>query len=152
MLNIASGTFIFAEDTRRFLLLLRNRTHKNMWALAGGKSQDQETTYQTILRECKEELGFIVAFKKLAPLNYYLSDDQNFNYVTWCGIVQKEFSPKLNDEHAGYAWVASGCWPKPLHPGVFKCLTDPIFESKLEEFLNYNLPTTTSITPTPLAV
>ena len=31
---------------------------------------------------------------------------------------KKEFLPKLNGEHDGYAWASFGKWPKPLHQGL----------------------------------
>jgi hypothetical protein len=33
--------------------------------------------------------------------------------------VSWEFVPELNDEHVGWAWVASGVFPRPLHSGLW---------------------------------
>ena len=47
-------------------------------------------------------------------------------------LVEREFTPTLNSEHNGYAWVDIGAWPKPLHRGVRKSLSNKIIRTKLE--------------------
>jgi hypothetical protein len=55
---------------------------------------------------------------KLNPIDVYQSKDKNFYYYSFVAVVDKEFSPVLNGESAGYAWVNIGIWPQPLHQGA----------------------------------
>jgi hypothetical protein len=50
-------------------------------------------------------------------------------------IVEKEFIPTLNEEHAGYAWCDFSHWPKPLHQGVKTSLSSKSNHVKLEILL-----------------
>ena len=46
--------------------------------------------------------------------------------------VQKEFIPNLNDEHIGFAWINSGTWPKPIHPGLWSTINFTAVKEKIE--------------------
>ena len=44
-------------------------------------------------------------------------------------LVENEFTPSLNNEHIGYAWIDKGVIPKPLHPGLWATLKiDEIYD------------------------
>jgi hypothetical protein len=51
-------------------------------------------------------------------------------------MVDKEFIPALNHEHAGYAWCTYDFWPKPLHQGVKNSLNNRVIKAKLELLLD----------------
>ena len=59
---------------------------------------------------------------KTMPVEKFTNNKNNFSYSTYVCLVEKEFIPKLNEEHKGYAWSQIDSWPKPLHPGVFSTL------------------------------
>lgn len=116
----AAGVFIYAVDTKRYLFLLRNDLrYESTWALAGGSLEVDETLIQALNRECEEEIGVRPDWIRLVPVEQFTSTDKRFAYHSFFGSVAHEFIPILNDEHAGYAWVESGRWPKPLHPGLW---------------------------------
>jgi 8-oxo-dGTP pyrophosphatase MutT (NUDIX family) len=116
----AVGIWFYALNTERYLYLLRNDPrHPGTWGLPGGKMEPGETIIQTIERECNEEMGFLPNYIKLAPIEKFTSSDSKFGYHTFFCSVEKEFTPNLNDEHVGWAWIASGHWPKPMHPGLW---------------------------------
>ena len=132
-IKCAGGLFL-AKDTKRFLFLQRTqpKTFGN-WGLVGGKTEPEDNTpYNTLMREISEELGKTPPIKKFVPLEVYLSNDETFQYDTYVLIVEKEFIPTLNSEHDGYAWVNLNSWPVPLHRGLKKSLTNKIIKSKLE--------------------
>ena len=52
-------------------------------------------------------------------------------HTFFCSIAQ-EFIPVLNDEHLGYAWIASGVWPKPMHPGLWSTVNFDAVKYKIE--------------------
>ena len=116
----AVGIWFYAQDTQRYLYLLRNDPrHPGTWGLPGGKIDAGETLIQAIQRECREEMGSMPNYIRLAPLEKFTSADGGFAYHTFFCSVESEFAPVLNDEHVGWAWIASGHWPKPMHPGLW---------------------------------
>jgi len=119
-MTTAAGVVFLAKDTGRCLLQLRNsdKRFKNTWGFWGGLIEKGETVYECIQRELTEEIGFVPELAKLNPIDVYQSKDQKFYYYSFVYVVEKEFSPVLNGESAGYAWVNIGVWPQPLHNGA----------------------------------
>ena len=134
---ICSGGLIMARDTKRFLFLLRTQGKTaGTWGLVGGKKEPQDTTpYDALKREITEEIGTIPGIKKTIPLELFTSNDRNFQYNTYVVLVENEFTPVLNQEHSGYAWVDYDSWPRPLHQGVKNSLNNKIIKAKLELLL-----------------
>lgn len=93
--------------------------HPGAWGLPGGKIESGESIMDAIVRECNEELGFMPEYFKLVPLEKFTTADNGFAYHTFFCSVADEFVPRLNDEHLGWAWITSGTWPKPMHPGLW---------------------------------
>lgn len=119
----AVGVLFFSVTTKRYLYVMRNDTrHPNTWGLPGGKCDPEESLLDTIHRECKEELNLDFVNAKFLPLEKWTSGDQTFSYHTFFCQVDQEFVPVLNDEHLGYAWIDSGTWPKPMHPGLWNTM------------------------------
>jgi len=134
---VCSGGFFVAKDTRRFLFLLRNQGRTaGSWGIVGGKKEPLDTTpYQALEREIREEVGKTPTIKKVIPLELFTSEDQHFFYNTYVLLVDKEFIPTLNEEHVGYAWCDYGQWPKPLHQGVKRSLSNKTNKTKIELLL-----------------
>jgi 8-oxo-dGTP pyrophosphatase MutT (NUDIX family) len=131
---ICSGGLFFAKDTKRFLFLLRNQGRTaGTWGIVGGKKEPEDlTAYAALEREIKEEVGTVPKIKKVVPLELFTSEDQRFYFNTYMLVVDKEFIPVLNDEHVGYAWCALNQWPKPLHQGVKRSLSNKTNRTKIE--------------------
>ena len=128
----AVGVWFYSVDTQRYLYLMRNDPkHPGAWGLPGGKIESGETIIQAIQRECEEELGSMPGYLKLVPLEKFTSADHGFAYHTFFCSVDKEFSPVLNSEHLGYAWIASGTWPKPMHPGLWSTVNFDAVRDKI---------------------
>ena len=130
---ICSGTLFYSLSTKTYLLLRRaeGRT-KGSWGLVGGTNEGFETPWEALQREIQEEIGSLPDIKKTIPLETFISTDQRFHFHTYLCAVEQEFIPILNNEHNGYAWVVSGGWPKPLHPGLRNTLSSKINQNKLE--------------------
>jgi 8-oxo-dGTP pyrophosphatase MutT (NUDIX family) len=131
---ICSGGLFFAKDTKRFLFLLRNQGRTaGTWGIVGGKKEPEDlTAYAALEREIKEEIGTPPKIKKVVPLELFTSEDQRFYFNTYMLVIDKEFIPVLNDEHVGYAWCALNQWPKPLHQGVKRSLSNKTNRTKIE--------------------
>jgi 8-oxo-dGTP pyrophosphatase MutT (NUDIX family) len=130
---IAVGIWFYAVDTQRYLYLLRNDPkHPETWGLPGGKIEPGETMIDAMCRECTEELGAMPEYIKLAPLEKFTSADGVFAYHTFFCSVPTEFIPQLNHEHVGWAWLASGHWPKPMHPGLWSTVNFDAVRNKIK--------------------
>jgi 8-oxo-dGTP pyrophosphatase MutT (NUDIX family) len=128
----AVGVWFRASSTGRYLYLLRNdNRHPGAWGLPGGKVETGETLLGSMERECIEELGSFPTYQQLLPLEKFTSADNGFSYHTFFCSVAGEFTPVLNDEHVGYAWIDSGTWPKPMHPGLWSTVNFDAVRSKI---------------------
>jgi 8-oxo-dGTP pyrophosphatase MutT (NUDIX family) len=125
----AAGVFFYSKNTYRYLYLLRSDQRNPTWSIPGGGIEDGETLLEGISRECMEEMSFDISELKLIPIQKFVNN--NFTYHTFFCEVEDEFIPLLNNEHDGYAWVRSGLYPKPLHPGLFSTINIDIVIEKL---------------------
>jgi len=129
---MACGVWFYARDTKQYLYLMRNdERHPQSWSLPGGKVDPGETLIQAIERECQEELGQMPAYLKLIPLERFTSADGLFTYDTFFCAVDQEFQPSLNHEHLGYAWLAGGINPRPMHPGLWSTVNFEAVQQKI---------------------
>lgn len=128
----AVGVWFRAKSTGRYLYLLRN-DHKNpgAWGLPGGKVEAGETLLGSMERECIEELGSFPVYERLIPLEKFTSADGAFEYHTWVCVVADEFTPVLNHEHLGWAWIDAGTWPRPMHPGLWSTVNIEAVQNKI---------------------
>lgn len=128
----AVGVWFYANNTNRYLYLQRNDPkYPGSWGLPGGKVDPGESLLDALQRECMEEIGSMPVYDRLLPLEKFTSGDKTFVYHTfWCS-TPGEFIPQLNNEHVGYAWVQSGSWPKPMHPGLYNTLMLDAVQEKL---------------------
>jgi 8-oxo-dGTP pyrophosphatase MutT (NUDIX family) len=138
----AVGVWFYAVDTQRYLYLIRNDPkYPGAWGLPGGRIEPGETLRDAMFRECQEELGFVPDFIKLLPLEKFTTADGGFAYHTFYCSVDREFVPKLNDEHVGYAWINSGTWPKPMHPGLWSTVNFDAVRYKMQTVEQQTQPT-----------
>jgi len=128
----AVGVWFYTVDTHRYLYLMRNDPkHPGSWGLPGGRVEAGETLLDAMHRECEEELGFVPGYLRMIPLEKFTTSDLGFEYHTFFCVVDSEFQPQLNHEHIGYAWIDSGIWPKPMHPGLWSTVNFNAVQSKI---------------------
>lgn len=132
-----SGALIISRVTGR-ILLLQKRYGKNIgqWCLVGGTLELSESSIQGLLREIKEEIGFLPDFIKTIPLEKFVSTDEEFKFYTYLCIVEDEFVPTLSNEHMGWSWctLANPC--KPIHRGIFNSLKNKSFQQKIQTIID----------------
>ena len=128
----AVGVWFYSTATQSYLYLMRDDyRHPGSWGLPGGKIESGETMLAAMERECREELGAMPDYIKLVPIEQFTSSDGGFVYHTFFCTVANEFVPVLNDEHVGWAWIRSGQWPKPLHPGLWSTVNFEAVQAKI---------------------
>ena len=128
----AVGGWFYSIDTRRYLYLIRSDPkHPGSWGLPGGRVESGETLLDAMNRECREEMGFVPDYFRILPLEKFTTLDAGFEYHTFFCIVDGEFHPILNNEHLGYAWIDSGTWPKPMHPGLWSTVNFEAVQNKI---------------------
>ena len=133
----AVGVWFYSTSTHRYLYLLRNDTrHPDSWGLPGGKVEYGETMMAAMIRECQEELGVMPEYTKLIPIEKFTSADGGFSYHTFFCSVANEFAPVLNNEHVGWAWISSGTWPRPMHPGLWSTVNFDAVRGKMSTIEN----------------
>lgn len=133
----AVGIWFYSLDTQRYLYLMRNSTkHPGSWGLPGGKVESGESLLQAIERECREEIGCWPEYVRLVPLEKFTSPDERFIYHTFFCCLDREFLPRLNQEHIGYAWIDSSTWPKPMHPGLWNVVNMEVIKNKIDVIKN----------------
>ena len=131
MINNSGGVFFYAENTERFLYLLRSDPkNQGNWGIPGGKIEKNETLYEGVKRECIEELNYFPTDAKLIPIQKFIN--KQFVYHTFFCKIKDEFIPTLNEEHTGWAWISSGQWPKPMHPGLWSTVNFDAVKYKIE--------------------
>jgi len=128
----AVGVWFYSVSTGRYLYLMRNDPkHPGSWGLPGGRIEPGESLRDAMFRECQEELGFVPDFMRLVPIEKFTTVDGAFAYHTFYCSVEQEFVPELNDEHSGYAWIDSGTWPRPMHPGLWSTVNFDAVRDKI---------------------
>lgn len=134
----AVGALIVSTATKRVLLNMRSphKTHGYHWSLWGGMMEENEIPKETLLRELREEMGFVPDIERIYPFDIFESRDKSFRYYTFVCIVKEEFVPQINKEAVGYSWVNFGLWPKPMHFGAKKSLTTARAMDKLRLILD----------------
>jgi len=128
----AVGVWFYAQSTQRYLYLMRNdRRNAGSWGLPGGKVNPGENLLDAVCRECQEEMGFMPEHLHLIPVEKFTNSESTFCYHTfWCA-TPAEFVPVLNHEHMGYAWLQSGHWPRPMHPGLWNTVNADVIQEKI---------------------
>lgn len=120
----AAGTVYIAPDGD-ILLLYRSAKEANYaghWGLPGGGVEAGETPELGADREAREEMGVEVPGKKKL-LDQRITPN-GLVFHTFAHPVSEKFVPKLNDEHAGYAWAPLDKLPGPIHPSVQKTIDE----------------------------
>lgn len=107
---IEAHIFRIKNGQLEFLLLKRSpeQYYPNLWQMVSGKIKENETAYQSALREIKEETGLVPEKFWAAPtVNSFYSPDKDYICLlpVFAARVNDEREIKLSKEHTEYKWV-----------------------------------------------
>lgn len=133
---VCSGALIYSRSTHRVLLLQKQYgKHAGRWGLVGGTACEDESAWQSLMREIKEEIGEVPDIKKTLPIEKFVSYDNVFNFTTYFCVVNEEFIPTLSKEHIAWGWFDLNSLPKPVHKSLEISLNSPIIQSKIKSII-----------------
>ena len=92
-------------DRNRFLIC-RRPAHKArglLWEFVGGKQEDGETLQETLIRECREELGITVAVGDVFMELVHTYPDITVHLTLFHAVIESGV-PKLL-EHSELRWI-----------------------------------------------
>lgn len=104
-----AGVLLCSSSSGRVLLLQKPGGY---WETPGGHLEPGESPLQAALRELYEETGLGGSIE----IEGYR--DTTRDYRLYLGAIDREFGPRLSNEHVDAVWAASGSLPSPLHPGL----------------------------------
>lgn len=103
-----AGGFLYNPHTQSVLLHKRDNKapiNPNKWGFFGGSSEDQETPYETFIREFNEELGITIEQQHMIPLCDYLNVEYNqYRYVFYITSALEKSEMVLN-EGEDFDWI-----------------------------------------------
>lgn len=115
-MDVVGAGIIYHTNDGQVLMLQRADTGE--WCFPGGHVEDQETAEQAAMRESVEEVGH----SPLGVLEYFNRKVMDgVDFTTFYNRIPAPFTPVLNDESTGYAWITVTSIPTPLLPG---CIPD----------------------------
>lgn len=115
--NKGAGVLVYCKNTNRFLLGLRSRlvNEPGTWGTFGGKIDNDSNPKEAALRELKEETNYS------GPINLIHFDtfeSGSFKFFNFLGVVDEEFSPRLDWENEDAKWFSPDEFPRNLHFGL----------------------------------
>lgn len=107
---IEAHIFRIKNGELEFLLLKRSpeQYYPNLWQMVSGKIKENETAYQSAIREIKEETGLTPEKFWVAPtVNSFYSPDKDYICLlpVFAARVKDECEIKLSKEHTEYKWL-----------------------------------------------
>lgn len=107
---IEAHIFREKDGVLEFVLLKRSpeQYYPNIWQMVTGKIKENETAYQTALREIKEETSLTPAKLWVAPtVNSFYTPDKDYICLlpVFAAKVKYDCKVKLSNEHREFKWV-----------------------------------------------
>ena len=116
----AAGILFVTADSALFMRRSGEGDHAGTWCIPGGKLEDGESAEDGAIRETYEEAGVHIKNDELQlwTRNLSTTPDDEVDFTTFRVRVSHQFTPRLSDEHNGWAWAPIDSPPQPLHPGA----------------------------------
>ena len=141
--RVSGGVVIKFIQGKQYVLLIQRAPDDHFplrYEFPRGGCDANESIYDTVKREIKEETNLDVELKKLIDTTEYINNDKNqkniqFNFL--CKRKNPNQEVVLSHEHSDYKWVESvGELELMLNTDVRKTITK-VFE-KFRQLINYD--------------
>ena len=109
-------TVLLINDEEKILILKRSnkvRTYKGLWGGVAGYIEENETPYETALKEIKEEVGLenedVKFLKKFDPISFsdiYEGERYDWKIFSFLFKIKEKRKVKIDWEHTKYRWIA----------------------------------------------
>ena len=132
--NKKAGIFIYDYISGKVLLV---QSRGNLWGVAKGTFEHNETSIQCAIREVKEETGLEICQSKLKKM--YIINDNAFYYLLNMKEIDVEIQSNVEDNDVnGIGWIKIECLKELIKIGTIKLN----HHSRLcfKHFLNQDLP------------
>jgi 8-oxo-dGTP pyrophosphatase MutT (NUDIX family) len=122
----AVGCFI--ESNSDILLLHRHgsKPQGNTWGLPAGKIDPGEEPLESVVREIREETGYIISYDNIKPASivYVRYPEHDFVYHIFRTSIDKKRKVLLSDgEHIDFRWISpSRALDMPLVQDLAPCI------------------------------
>ena len=130
-------TCVLVNKEGKVLILKRSkkvRTYKGLWGGVAGYIEENETPYETAIKEIKEEVSLdkkdVNLVKKLEPINFtdnYKGERYNWEIFPFLFITEKKKKIDIDWEHLEYKWISP--------PDIVKYDTVPHFREIVSKLL-----------------
>ena len=105
----SAGIELFRKEESKILFLLLHYPSGH-WDFVKGKMEQGESTYQTAVRETKEETGitditFVENFEEWIEYNFKYQGELVQKKVVFFLAETKTEEIKISHEHSGYTWM-----------------------------------------------
>lgn len=132
--NQAAGGIVLAENTGRFLLMLRSEDvlEPGTYGNCGGAHKKDERPEDATRREVREETGWAGPDEEMVVIPALVYREPEFTYSNFIVVVSNEFDPIYGWEAVGHVWCTTSDLPSPLHFGIEALLKDPESRAILE--------------------
>ena len=113
----AVGSSAVIPDAHGRVLLVKHNYGRLNWNIPGGASEPGESPVDTVIRECREEIGLEVLVERLTGV-YYEPDHpaRDFLHFTFLGrLVDRRKKPRLQpDELSDWGYFSLEDLPRPI--------------------------------------
>lgn len=134
--SAACSALIWSREDHKILLLLRSESSSEpmTWCLPGGHLEAGEDWDQALHRELHEEIGIGLDDRPKSLLCTSSTVTPGFQHRAYAICVDKTFRPRLNWEHADFAWRPLDELPDNLSWGLSMLLHNEEAAIRLHDF------------------
>ena len=109
------ATSLLINDEGKILILKRSEkvlTYKGLWGAVTGYVEENETPYETAIKEIKEEVGInkedvslIESLDSVKFTDIYNGEEYNWNIFPFIFKIKKNSKINIDWEHLEYEWI-----------------------------------------------
>ena len=116
------GVFAAIFDENRRILCVKHEYGAKLWHLPGGGVEPGESVHDALIREIREETGYVVEPAQLIGVYSHPAQDNVVIFVEAVVVGREQWEP--NAEIGQIAYFSDGAYPDTLHPWARRKIHD----------------------------